>query len=308
MWMSLVTLFFIVVLLYFSRHDIMHAWQLVMTINPWWLLAFIPLFLLSYLATGEMAFSYLRSKGAIDEISPLTQIRISLEVNFVNHALPSGGASGVSYMTWRLGKIGVSHGKAAMAQAVRLAVSYAAFSLLTVIAVLAITIDTGVNRWLILVSSMLVSSTIIILLLGVYFLHDIGRVRKAARWVKRLADRVIRMVTFGRRTQAFGEAQLETFLIDAHDDYKSLRHDKRHLLKPFLWAILFVIVEVAIFWLSFYTLGSPVNPAPIFKYPGAIKLDILVASGLFPSSYPAANCVRRLAPAEAYQLLEIFLP
>ena len=47
------------------------------------------------------------------------QARMALELNFVNHTLPSGGVSGISYMTWRLGKLGVSPGRAASAQVVR---------------------------------------------------------------------------------------------------------------------------------------------------------------------------------------------
>ena len=66
--------------------------------------------MIGYLAAGEMIFSYLRQKKMISHISVFTQMRISLELNFVNHVLPSGGVSGISYMNWRLHKLGVSVG------------------------------------------------------------------------------------------------------------------------------------------------------------------------------------------------------
>ena len=41
---------------------------------------------------------------------------VALEFNFVNHVFPSAGVSGASYMVWRLGKMKVPAGQAAMSQ------------------------------------------------------------------------------------------------------------------------------------------------------------------------------------------------
>src|SRR5690606_37650111 len=112
---------------------------------------------------GEMIFSYLRAKKSINNVHPLELARMSLEMNFVNHVLPSGGVSGVSYMGWRLGKFGVSAGRATMAQVVRYVMSFVAFIALLAIAVLVVTIDGNINRWIILVSSSLVSGMIIVI-------------------------------------------------------------------------------------------------------------------------------------------------
>lgn len=121
-WLSIATFVLIVLLLVLTRDELVHAWQLMSQVN-WWILAlFVPLVLLNYFAAGEMIFSYLRGKKRIGHISAFEQGRMSLEMNFVNHALPSGGASGVSYLTWRLGKLGVSPSRAIMAQVVRFAV------------------------------------------------------------------------------------------------------------------------------------------------------------------------------------------
>ena len=94
-----VTLVLIGVIIYFSRHELLHAWELLGRVNIWILLLLIPGQILVYYAGGEMIFSYLRAKKSIDDVPPWALARMSLEMNFVNHVLPSGGVSGVSYMT-----------------------------------------------------------------------------------------------------------------------------------------------------------------------------------------------------------------
>src|SRR5690606_17677060 len=142
----------IAVLLFIARDELMQAWRLMTTVNLWILAIVIPLILLNFYSAGEMIFSYLRQKGRMTRVSIAEQIRMALEMNFVNHALPSGGVSGISYMTWRLGRHGVSASRATMAQAVRFVMGFAGFATLLVLAVLMVTIDGNVNRWIILVS------------------------------------------------------------------------------------------------------------------------------------------------------------
>lgn len=262
-WLSIATFALIVLLLVLTRHELMQAWELMSQVNLWILALFIPLVLLNYFSAGEMIFSYLRGKKRIGHISPFEQMRMSLEMNFVNHALPSGGASGVSYLTWRLGKLGVSPSRAMMAQMVRFVVGFAAFSLLLAISVLAVTIDGGVNRSIILVSSTLVSLMVGITIVAIYFIKDARRVRRASTWLVRAANTLVRRVTFGKKRVLLRQEQTEAFLVDMHDDYLELRHDKRVLIKPFVWALVFTCTDIAMYFVAFWALGTIVNPAPI---------------------------------------------
>lgn len=262
-WLSILTLVFIILLVVLSWHELVRAWELLTRVNLWILSLFIPLVLFSYFCAGEMIFSYLRQKKAIDHVSPLEQVRISLEMNFVNHALPSGGASGVSYMTWRLMKLGVSANKAAMAQAVRFAAGFVSFSTLLALAVLFVTIDGEVNRWMILLSSMLVGLMIGTLAIGIYVIYDLRRLRRVAGWLTRQINSLVAKITFGRKKNLVKKDKVEVFLIDLHDDFLELKRDKKVLWQPFIWGLVFTMVEVAMFFVAFWSLGSIVNPAPI---------------------------------------------
>jgi uncharacterized protein (TIRG00374 family) len=210
-----------------------------------------------------MVFSYLRAKKSIEKASPLALARMSLEMNFVNHILPSGGVSGISYMGWRLGHYGVTPGRAIMAQAVRFAMGFVAFIVLLIIAVIVVTIDGSINRWIILVSSALAGLMIGAILVGVFLLSSERRMLMFANRLTKTVNRVVKKVTFGRVRGVLERSKVEAFFTELQRDYEALMRDKRVLLKPFLWGIVFNIADVTLFMITFWALGEPVNPAPI---------------------------------------------
>ena len=178
----------------------------------------------------------------------------------------------MSYMNWRLGKFGVPGGKATMAQAVRYIMGFASLIALLVIAVFLVTIDGHVNRWIILMSSTLVFLMIFVTVIAIALLSNPDRLSFIVSRLGRACNKIVRKITFGRVQQAIHPDKLAASLVDMHDDYVELMRDKRILLKPFLWGIFFTITEIAIFWIVFWALGSPVNPAPILIAYGLASL------------------------------------
>lgn len=262
-WLSIVTFVFIALIVYAARHEIAHAWTLLGQVNLWILALLLPGQILVYYAAGEMVFSYLRSKGSIHHLNGLTLGRMALEMNFVNHVLPSAGVSGVSYMNWRLKKRGIPLSRATMAQVVRFAMGFVAFIVLLIISVIAVTIDQGVNRWVILVSAVLVGAMTTAILLGVFLLSSKSRVGVFSGWLTHNINRVVRVVSFGKYPAVLERTQVTKFFDDLHRDYLALRHDRKILIKPFLWGLVFTIGDVALFMITFWALGVVVNPAVI---------------------------------------------
>lgn len=271
-WLSIFTLVVIAVIIYFSRHELYHAWTLLEKVNLWILALLIPVQLFAYYAGGEMIFSYLRSKKVIESVSGLGLARMALEMNFVNHVLPSGGVSGISYMSWRLGKYGVPPGRATMAQVVRFAAGFISFILLLIVAVFIVTIDNGINRWIILVSSLLIGGMLTLIVGGMYLFNSSKRTDRFAGWITRTVNAIVRRVTFGRKMTLLQRDAAEVFFSDMHHDYLALKHDKRLLLKPILWGLAFTAADVTLFWVTFWALGQPVNPAPILIAYGAATI------------------------------------
>lgn len=263
MVLSIVTVILLGLIVYLSRHEIYKAWLLLEQVNIWILLLLIPGQLLVYYAGGEMSFAYLRAKQSIKDISGFQLARMALEMNFVNHVLPSAGVSGMSYMTWRFGHYGITPGRATMSQVVRYAMSFVAFITLLLISLFVITLDGHINRWILLFSSLLVGGMMVALLLGIFLLSSNARVRRFSEWFTKNTNRLVRFLTFGRVKMALHPAKVDTFFADLHEDYLALNHDKRILLKPYIWGLVYAAGDALLFIIAFIALGTFVNPAII---------------------------------------------
>jgi len=275
-WLSLVTVVLLAVILFVSRHELIKAWELLGQVNLWILVLMLPLQVLVYYAGGEMIFSYIRGKGQMQKTDRRELIRVALEGNFVNHVLPSGGVSGVSYLTWRLGHLGVSPGRATMAQVVRHTMAFVAFATLLLVALFAVTLDGTINRWIILVSAGLFGIITLAILLLVYMLSSKQRIDHFAVWLYDAINKVIRRVTFGRRRKLVRREVIKDFLDDMHGDFLGLRHDKKLLVRPFLWGLVYTIGDAGLFMIAFWALGEVFNPAPILIAYGVASLAGLI--------------------------------
>ncbi len=262
-WLSIFTVVLLGLVVYIARDEIAHAWGLLETVNIWLLLLLIPGQAFVYYAAGEMVFSYLRAKESIQRVSGQALVRMALEMNFVNHILPSGGVSGVSYMNWRLGHFGVSAGRATMAQVVRYAAGFAGFITLLFISVVIVTIDAGVNRWVILFSSFIVGLLTATIVATIYLISSQSRMEKFSNWIYRTVNSIARKVTFGKKREVINHQSITNFFEELHHDYIALKHDKKILLKPFLWSLVFTAGDALLFMITFWALGVTVNPAVV---------------------------------------------
>lgn len=260
------------VILFASRHELIRAWELLSQVNIWILLLLIPGQIIVYYAGGEMIFSYLRSKGNMKDVSRPTLVRIALEGNFVNHILPSGGMSGISYLTWRLGQLGVPAGRATMAQVVRHVMSFVGYAALLLVALFAVTIDGTLNRWIILASSILFGGIAAGIVAAMYLFSSKSRISVFGDWVYRTINLVVRKVTFGKKRKLIKEEVIESFLDDMHRDYLELRHDKRLLIQPLIWGVIYSLFDVGLFVITFLALGEVFNPAPVLIAYGVASL------------------------------------
>lgn len=260
---SWVTLGLVALIIFFSRHELVKAWELLGTVNPLILLLLVPLMLFTFFASSETIFTYLDAKGAIKKTGWWDRARMALELNFVNHTLPSGGVSGISYMTWRLGKLGVTPGKAASAQVVRYVAGFIASVILIAISVLVVTLDGNVNRWIILVSSVIVTFMLLSTIGMIYLVSSRARMRMFAGWSSNVINKTTRKLTRGKKRVLVHEKKIFDFFEDMHEDYLGLRRDYRVLYIPVLWAIAFTAAEASLFVITFWALGTPVNPAPL---------------------------------------------
>lgn len=274
-WVSIITFLAIAFILYLTRHELYSAWQLLGRVNPYILALLIPAQLISYFAVGAMIFNYLRAKGELQGVSHLEMMRMALELNFVNHALPSGGVSGFSYLGWRLKQHGVSPGRATLAQVVRFVVSFGAFLVLLSIAVLALTVDGTVSRFAVYISSVLATTIVLGTLFGMYIIGSYGRLHSFSLSLTRTVNSVCRALRLPNKYRA-KEVVIQRFFEDLHKDYVAIKKDKKILKRPLAWAFVFNIADIGMFLITFAALGTFINPAMV-----VIAVGIASVAGFF---------------------------
>lgn len=263
-WVTTITLVLLGIVIFFAWPEIVQAWELLDRINLWVLALLIPVQFFSYYATGGMIFSYLRAKGDLKEVSRWRMTRIALELNFVNHILPSGGAAGFSYLGWVLSRLGVRPGRSTMAQIIRFALTFLSFVVLLVFAVVALIIDEQISRTVILLCLLLAVLAIGATIGTIFVIGSELRLRQFSVWLTGKINRFVAKLTRGRKPAVVGDSVILVFFMDLHDDFKAIRKDKRILIRPFIWAVLANMADVALLWIAFWSLGYMVNPAILF--------------------------------------------
>lgn len=261
-WLNIVTLVLVALVVFFARKDLVKAWELLWQVDLRVFLLVIPIQFMSYYASGATVFSYLKRRGDLADLPPLEQPKMALELNFVNHVFPTAGVSGASYMTYRLGKLGVSHGRATLAQFVRLAATFVSFAALMIIAVLWVTLDGNLTRFTILVASGLLTVILAAIVASIFLLGSSKRLAKFEAVVDNLLNERFAK-WFGRKKPFVTRSAMHDFFADLHEDYLTLKQNPKCLVGPFWWGIVFNIAEVSMYFVAFLSLGAFVNPASI---------------------------------------------
>lgn len=263
-WLSLITVVLLAIVIIAGWHDIKEAFGYFGRVDLWILALMIPAQFISYFATGEMIFSYLRAKGNIKDLNVFKVTRMALELNFVNHVFPSGGAAGMAYFSWLLGRHGVSSGRATMAQIIRFGVTFISFVMLLLVALIILIIDHNVNRMTILLSLVIVILAVVATIGSMYLFGNRQRLVRFSDWLTRVINGVVRRVTRGKTRFAVRGEAMTAFFDDIHDDYKSIMRDKKILVKPFVWSLLANCMDMVLIYIAFWSFGVHVNPAILF--------------------------------------------
>lgn len=271
-WLSIFTFVFIIVFLVAARQQLAEAWHLLGKVNIFILLLLIPLQFGSYYANSEMFLTYLRSRGQLKHTNGLQATSMALELNFVNHIFPSGGVSGVSYMVWRLGKLGVSAGQATMAQLMRYIVQFGTFSVLLVLALVVATIENQASNWVVVMVAVVITMLVFLVMFGSYLIGSESRMVSFSRWITRSINKIVAIITFGKVKDTLKKEKTQKFFIEFHADFMALRKEKKLLAKPIMWSFTFNIFEILLFAISFWALGASFSPAVLLIAYGAATL------------------------------------
>jgi len=312
-WATIITLVLLTIVMIAAWPEIVKAWELMGQVDLWILLLLIPVQFLSYYATGGIMFSYLRAKGNLEDMSHWSTTRLALELNFVNHILPSGGAAGFSYLAWVLKKHKVSVARSTMAQLIRFVMTFMSFVVLLVAAMIVLAFRHQINSVTVIVGLVLVVAAIGAAWGGIWLIKSKSRMQRFSAWISKTANRIVSFVTRGRKIDAVSHEAVLEFFEGLHDDYLAIRRERKILIKPFIWAVIANALDVALIWIAFWALGYPLDAAVLFigfglasivaavaVTPGgagvyeAIMVAFLAASGVTPNVAIAGTLLARV--------------
>lgn len=276
-WLTIITMVLLTIVVVFAWPEIRKAWGLLGQVNLWILALLIPVQLASYFATGGMIFSYLRSKGNLKEMSRWKMTRLALELNFVNHILPSGGAAGFSYLAWVLSRHKVSVSRSTMAQIIRFAMTFISFVVLLIVAMIILAFSDHIDRMLVIAGLGLTVLAIAATLVVIWLLKSKKRLEKFSNGITAKVNRLVWKLTKGKKRKLVKGEKLLEFFIGIHDDYLALRRERKILAKPFIWALIANMLDVALIWIAFWALGYPLDPALLFVVFGVASIASAVS-------------------------------
>ncbi len=258
--LTILTLVLLIYVIYSNWEDILEAINHLGETNILVLLLLIPEQLFMYYCCGQMFFSYMASKKTTKKVSAWTLMRVSLELNFVNHAVPAGGLGGLGYVTWRLKPFGATAGQSSFMYVLRYVITICANQLQTIVAILALLIFGTVpasGSWVIGMTALL--SVGIIAAIGAMIVIASGqqRIDWASRNGTKFINFVVRKVTFGRKPEILKRSVTDKYLNDIHDDLMIARRNKKVLIRPIIWGIIYSFLEIATYWIVAASLGYP---------------------------------------------------
>jgi uncharacterized protein (TIRG00374 family) len=275
--LNIITAVAFVLFAYFLREDLGKAVENLARVNAWLLLLLLPIQAINYHAQVRLyqgLFGIVGNKLSYKEL-----YKAALELNFVNHVFPSGGAAGISYFGLRM-KDGeeLTGAKATLIQIMKLALTFLSFEVLLLIGIFSLAIVGRANNMTILVGTLL--STL--LLVGTFgFAYVVGsqaRINHLFTGITKILNRIIGFVRPGDHPETINISSAKQVFNDFHDNYKQLRENISKLKAPFWWAIVMNVTEMACVYVVFLAFGHVVNIGAIIlaygiaNFAGAISV------------------------------------
>lgn len=268
MFITVATLFALAILIIVLHHQILSTIENLGKVNAWALLLIIPIEALNYHAQAKL---YETSLEVLNRrLSYKFLYRLSLELNFIQTILPSGGISGISYMNLRLKSKDISGAQATLIQMLKLLLVFFAFLVLLVIGVFLLAIGGKANEVVLLIASSIITLTVVLSGAALFIVSSRSRIEVVFTYITRRINRVIRIFR-PKVHETISVERAKRVFDELHDSYLQFRHNYKVLIRPFLYAMLANVTEVAAIYVVYLAFGHWENP-------GALILAYAVAN------------------------------
>src|SRR5579862_6010791 len=265
--LTIVTFMALAVLIYGVRKDIGGVIENLGKVNALALLLIIPIEALNYDVYARFYVRLFKILG--NSVHYRDMYKVNLELNFVNHILPSGGVSGISYFTVRMRAYGVSGPKSTLAQLIKLLMLYMSFQPLLILGVFLLAIRGHVNDLVMVVASSLITLLVVGTFGFIYMIESRSRINSFLTAVTKILNKILGF--FRRKPETINIEGAQKAFSELHDNYQLLKENWRDLKLPYLYMTVANLTEVAAVYVVYIAFGRLVNV-------GAVILAYAVAN------------------------------
>lgn len=297
--LNILTAVAMVVVIYALRDEIIATLENIQRVNYFALFLMLPLQVLNYDAYARLYRVILRHLKQPVRYSSL--YRVALELNFVNHAFPSGGISGISYFGLRLRAYGVSGASATLVQLFKFIFVFISFQVLIGVALLALAIGGRANNVMLLLAAVLATLTAVGTFLMFYIIGSERRINNTFTVLTKGLNKVISWVR-PAHPETISIAKVRTMMSEMHRAFEALKGNYKVLRRGLLFALIANITEILTLYVVYIAFGEFVNiGAVIIAYaianfaglisvlPGGIGVfETLMTAALAAGGIPAA--------------------
>ena len=254
--LTIITFVALAFFIYSLRHQIHDVIKNLGRVNTFWLLLMIPLELANYDAYARFYRRIFAIFGV--KVSYKSMLKLTFELTFVNHILPSGGVSGISYFSVRMRSEGVSGPKATLAQVLKLFLLFFSFLPLLVLGVFLLALRGHVNNLIILVASSLITLLIVGTFIGIYIIESRSRINVSLTFIAKILNRLIAVVR-RKHPETIDIEKAQKNFLELHDNYNTLKDNWRDLKVPFIYMLIANTTEIATLYVVYIAFGRLVN-------------------------------------------------
>lgn len=246
----------LIVLGYSLRQQIADAIRDLGQINILALLLIIPLKIINYDAYARLYRNLFAIVG--NKVDYSSMYRLSLELNFVNYILPSGGISGISYFTIRARSFGISTAKATLAQFSKLLLLFVSFQPLLVLGVFFLALREHINNLVLVTATSLITLLVVGTLLSIYVIESRKRINSFLTFVARVLNGIVKLIR-PRKADAINIEIAQSAFTELHENYQVYKKNWRSLKYPFLHTMIANLTEIAALYVVYIAFGDFVN-------------------------------------------------
>lgn len=254
---NILTLIAVIIAIYFTRHDFYETFDNLLKVHAWFLLLIIPLELLNYHAQTKLYQKLFTLVG--NKLSYKFLYLASLELNFVNHVFPSGGAAGISYFGLRFKDEDITGGKATFIQVMKLALTFASFEILIILSLVLLSLVGKVNNFIILISTFMTTLLVVGTILFIYIISKKERINNFFLFITFQINNLLKLLHFKKGRDVINIVRAKKTFEDFHLTFVDIRREYKQIYSPFLYALLANFTEILVVYVVFLAFGQTIN-------------------------------------------------